>query len=124
MLDTVTVDRFQKFSGVSIMKQIYFTDNKDASILRRSRKAMTKAITSVAMKWMPHATTKLAERMLCVTSPPRRKLIDLKFLVSELDVYDQKIKVYHAGNFDRSVFFVHGWSGSGADFNSFYQPVL
>ena len=106
------------------MKQIYFTNGKDPSLLRRSRKGVTKFVTGKSMDWFPSATTRLAERMLCITSPPRRKLAELNFSVGELDVYDQKIRVYQTGNFDRSILFVHGWSGSSADFNSFYQPVL
>ncbi|HVY22872.1 MAG TPA: alpha/beta fold hydrolase [Steroidobacteraceae bacterium] len=106
------------------MKQIYFANGKDPSLLRRSRKGITRAVTGTSLRLFPGITTRLAERMLCVTSPPRRKLVDLKFSVDELDVYDQKIRVFQTGTSDRSILFVHGWSGSSADFNAFYQPVL
>ncbi len=110
--------------GAIGMKQIYFTNVKDPSLLRRSRKAVTKFITSLAMELFPSTTARLAEKMLCVPSPPRRKLLDLDFLVGDIDVYGHKIKIYKTGNFDRSVIFVHGWSGSSADFNEFYKPLL
>lgn len=106
------------------MKQIYFANGKDPSLLRRSRKGITRALTGTSLRLFPGITTRLAERMLCVTSPPRRKLADLNFSVDELDVYDQKIRVFQTGTSDRSILFVHGWSGSSADFNAFYQPVL
>ncbi|MES1192143.1 MAG: alpha/beta hydrolase [Steroidobacter sp.] len=106
------------------MKQIYFANGKDPSLLRRSRKGITRAVTGTSLRLFPGITTRLAERMLCVTSPPRRKLADLNFSVDELDVYDQKIRVFQTGTSDRSILFVHGWSGSSADFNAFYQPVL
>lgn len=76
------------------------------------------------MDWFPSVTTRLAERMLCAISPPRRKLVDLPFSKAELDVYEQRAVIHRLGEFDRSVLFVHGWSGSSADFNAFYQPVL
>ena len=106
------------------MKQIYFANGKDPSLLRRSRKGVTRFVTAASMKLFPNATTRLAERMLCSISPPRRKLIDLAFSTTETDIYDRKIKLHQVGNCSRSVLFIHGWSGSSADFNVFYQPVL
>jgi pimeloyl-ACP methyl ester carboxylesterase len=106
------------------MKQIYFTNGKDPSLFRRSRKGVTRFVTRKSMDWFPDRTTRLAERMLCAISPPRRKLIDLPFSRTELDVYDQRATIHRIGNFDRSVLFAHGWSGSSADFNAFYQPIL
>jgi len=106
------------------MKQIYFSNGKDPSLFRRSRKGITRFVTGKFMDLFPATAVRVAERMLCVTSPPRRKLLDLEFSVSELNVYDQQVKVYQSGNFDRSVLFVHGWSGSSADFNAFYRPML
>ena len=106
------------------MKQIYFTNGRDPSWFRRSRKAVTTFVTGKAMDWFPGATTRLAERLLCVTSPPRSKLAALKLTESDLDVYDQRIKIFKAGASERSILFVHGWSGSSADFNAFFQPVL
>jgi len=106
------------------MKRIYFTHAKEASLFRRVRNATTRGVSSAAMKCFPQSTVKIAERLLCVTSPPRRKLLDLPFSVTELDVYDQRIKMFAAGSHKASVLFVHGWSGSSADFNAFYQPVL
>lgn len=106
------------------MKRIYFTNGKDLSLFRRVRKGVTNFVTGKSMDWFPGAMTRLAERMLCATSPPRRKLIDLPFSRTELDVYGQQAVVHRYGEFDRSVLFVHGWSGSSADFNVFYQPML
>jgi pimeloyl-ACP methyl ester carboxylesterase len=106
------------------MKQIYFTHANDPSVFRRGRKAVTKWCTATIAALFPATTTKLAERVLCMTSRSKRELLPLPFSTEEIDVLGYKVLIYRAGNFDRSVVFVHGWSGSSADFNAFYQPIL
>jgi pimeloyl-ACP methyl ester carboxylesterase len=106
------------------MKQIYFKGDKAQSMWQRTRKAATRFATGSSMRLFPNRTTRWAESILCAASRSKRTLLPLDFVTTEIDIHNHKISVYRAGNFNRSIVFVHGWSGSSADFNAFYQPAL
>lgn len=101
------------------MKAIYFGNQDTKNFGKNLVKWSTEGIT----KSFPKASLKISEKLLC-TPMKSSKSMPVDFEIHELDVLGYKLKLYSKGEGDKAILFIHGWSGSASNFNSFYKKAL